>query len=143
MTQQEFFFEILTIFISAILSGIISLIVAKNEIKRNYKKEMFDNFYNKFHVLRDKIHQGCAYDFVDLSKENQEEIVSLLIETDRYQNKEISDLVYELKTGRLENFGGLDESNIKSCNDCYNMLTELIENGYEKCNKKHKTNKKR
>lgn len=135
--MQEIIFEIISILLSAILSWVIALRVAKAEIKRNYEKEKFDKFYNKFHVLRDMIHQGRAYDFIDLSKENQEKMVSLLIETNCYQTNEISDLVYELKTNRLESFGGLDERNITSCNTCYNMLTELIENDYEKCNKKY------
>lgn len=136
MEKIEIYFGIATIILSAIFSGIVSLIVSKVELKRKSKREVFEKFYNKFYVLRDTIHQGCAYDFSDLSYENQEKIVILLMETDCYQNKEISDLVYELKTSRLNNFNNLEKNNINRCNEIYNLLSEKIINKYCKYKKK-------
>ena len=124
--------------VSAILSGIVSLVVTKIEINRNNKKEVFEKFYNRFNVLRDKIHQGCAYDFSDLSYENQEKIISVLIETNCYQTNEIAELAYELKTGRLNNFNNMDKQNIQRCNDIYNLISEKIDNEYFKYISKHK-----
>lgn len=138
MTKGEIWFGIITMVVSAILSGIVSLVVTKIEINRNNKKEVFEKFYNRFNVLRDKIHQGCAYDFSDLSYENQEKIISVLIETNCYQTNEIAELAYELKTGRLNNFNNMDKQNIQRCNDIYNLISEKIDNEYFKYISKHK-----
>lgn len=132
MEKEEIWFGIITMVLSAILSGIVSLIVSKIEIGRNNKKEVFKNFYNKFQVLRDTIHQGRAYNFTDLSYEEQEKIISLLIETSCYQKKELSDLVYELKTNRLDNFDNLAKYNIERCNEVYNLISDVIDNEYFK-----------
>lgn len=98
--------QILISLMTIIGSGIVSIFVSKYEFRRLKKDESFEKLYNKFWILRDTIHQGRAYDFVDLFYENQEKIVSLLIETYRYQTDEIRELVYELKVCRLDNFDG-------------------------------------
>ena len=138
MEKIEIYFGIATLILSAIFSGIVSLAVDKFKAKRNNKKEIFEKFYNKFYVLRDTIHQGCAYNFSDLSYENQENIVKFLIETSCYQNQEISDLVYELKTNRLNNFNNMKKANIERCNEVYNLISDVIYNKYIKFRRLHR-----
>lgn len=132
MEKVEIFWGIFTLILSSILSCIVSLIVSKIEINRNNKKEIFSNFYNRFYVLRDSIHQGRAFNFTDLTCKNQERIVKFLIETDYYQTEEISNMVYELKTNRLNNFDNLNKANINKCNDIYNLLSEKLMDKYYK-----------
>ena len=122
--------NIITIVVSSILSIIVSVITTKQEYKTNFKKERFERFYKKFYVLRDEIHQGCAYDFVDLSSKDQERIIQLLIETDCYQDEELTGLVYELKTSRLNFFTDRDELYIKKCNDAYNQICKIVNYKY-------------
>ena len=119
-----------------LLSGVLSVIVSKYEFKKNKKEEKFKNFYNEFIVLRDLIHKGRAFDFSDLQKEDQEKIVKLLIETDCYQNKKISNYVYELKTNQLDNFNNFNKKNIEKCNEVYTVLSKEIYKEYEKLKKK-------
>lgn len=138
MEEVEIYFGVFTLILSSILSGIVSLIVSKIEINRNNKKEIFERFYKKYYVLTDSIHQGCAYNFTDLSQEKQEEIVNLLIETDCYQNQKISDMVYELKTNRLNNFDNMNEFNINKCNELYILIDENITQRYSKFIKKNR-----
>lgn len=138
MEKVEIYFGIFTLIVSSILSGIVSLIVSKIEINRNNKKEIFERFYKKYYVLIDSIHQGCAYNFTDLSYEQQEKIISLLIETDCYQNQKMSDMVYELKTNRLNNFDNMNEFNINKCNELYILIDENIAQEYFKIIKKNR-----
>lgn len=138
MEKVEIYFGIFTLIVSSILSGIVSLIVSKIEINRNNKKETFERFYKKYYVLIDSIHQGRAYNFTDLSYEQQEKIVSLLIETDCYQSQKMSDMVYELKTNRLNNFDNMNEFNINKCNELYILIDENIAEEYFKIIKKNR-----
>ena len=124
--------EICTIIISTFFSIIASIIVSRIELKRNLKKEKNMEYYIRFNSLWDKIHQGRAFDFSDLKYNQQEEIISFFIETDRYQSKEIKELIYELKTGRLNNFENNSISNIDTCNKAYRILTEKIITKYNK-----------
>lgn len=123
---------IITTAFSIVSACIVARITTRMELSKNAKREKLDNYYARFHNIWDKIHRGCAYDFSDLSEENREKIIEFFIETDRYQDKEIRDLVYELKTSSLNNFDGQSEENIKACNTSYNKLTDIIINQYDK-----------
>lgn len=123
---------VITTVFSIISACIVAKITTRMELSKNAKREKFDNYYARFHSIWDNIHRGCAYDFSDLSEENREKIIEFFIETDRYQDKEIRDLVYELKTSSLNNFDGKSEENIKVCNTSYNKLTDIIINQYDK-----------
>lgn len=128
--------EIATLLIAGIISVITSKIVVRYEFNKRKHEEKFKEFYNKFYVLRDLIHHGRAYNFTDLSQEEQDSIVKFFIETNCYQNKEISDLVYELETAKLNNFDNFNKSNIDKCNNVYDILSEKIIDKYMK----HKPN---
>ncbi len=122
---------ITTIF-SIVSSCIVSIITTKMQLNKNIKKEKMDNYYARFHSIWDEIHRGRAYNFSDLKKEEQERIINFFIETNKYQDKKVRNLVYELKTNNLNNFDNLSEKNIKTCNEAYNKLTELIIDKYYK-----------
>lgn len=129
-SEKNMLGQILISLMTIIGSGIVSIFVSKYEFRRLKKDESLEGLYNKFWILRDTIHQGRAYDFVDLFYENQEKIVSLLIETYRYQTDEIRELVYELKVCRLANFDGYNKNNINICNKAYTEITKIISNKY-------------
>lgn len=93
-----------------------------------------ENYYTGFHNIWNNIHRGRAYNFYDLGKEEQEKIIVFLIETDKYQDKKVRDLVYELKTNYLNDFENKSEKNIKVCNESYRKLVEIIINKYDKEN---------
>ena len=67
-----------------------------------------------------------------MKKEEQEKIIVFLIETDKYQDKKVRNLVYELKTNYLNDFENKSEENIKICNEAYRKLVETIINKYDK-----------
>ena len=124
--------ELINIIISAVTSGIVSLVLFKFQAKREKKKEKWRSLYNKFYILRDSIHKGRALNFSDLSKVEQEEILKLLIETDQYQSEELNELVYILKTNSLDDFYKNKKENIDTCNKTYNQISEIIIKEYEK-----------
>lgn len=123
---------IITTAFSIVSACIVARITTRMELRKNAKREKFDNYYARFHSIWDNIHRGCAYDFSDLSEENREKIIEFFIETDRYQDEKIRDLVYELKTSSLNNFDNQSEENIKVCNTSYNKLTDIIIDQYDK-----------
>ena len=131
MPKIEICSNIVTMIISAILSFVVSWLTTQNKITRENKKERFEKFYNKFYILRNKIHQGCAYNFTDLSINDQEKIMELLLETDCYQDLELFDLVYELQVNRLNNFNDLEKSCMEKCDENYNRISEIIFNNYK------------
>lgn len=132
MNKQEIITIIISAGISTFFSVIASIIVLKIELNKKREKEIWDNYYVRFHNIWDKIHQGCAYNFSDLDIDQQEEIIEFLIETDRYQDNKIRELVYELKTSRLNNFDSYSEVNITTCNNTYNAIVKEIINNYSK-----------
>ena len=132
MSQNEIFIILISTGISTIFSIISSLILLKIEFSKNRKKEKFDEYYASFYTLWDTIHQGRAYDFSDLSCIQQEKIIEFFIKTNRYQDKEVRNLVYELKTSRLDNFDNCSLQNIDSCNKTYRELTTKIITEYDK-----------
>lgn len=128
--------ELTNIIISAVISGIVSLLISlvsfKYQTKKEKKEERWKSLSNKFYILRDSIHKGRAMNFSDLSKEEQEEILKLLIETDRYQSEELNELVYVLKTNSLDNFYKNNKEQIDLCNKTYNKISEIILKEYER-----------
>ena len=65
-------------------------------------------------------------------KKSKKKIIVFLIETDKYQNKKVRNLVYELKTNYLNDFENKSKENIKICNEAYRKLVEIIINKYDK-----------
>ena len=122
---------ITTIF-SIIASCIVSIVTTKIQLNKDKKKEKMENYYTRFHNIWDNIHRGKSYNFYDLKKEEQEKIIVFLIETDKYQDKKVRNLVYELKTNYLNDFENKSEENIKICNEAYRKLVETIINKYDK-----------
>lgn len=132
MNKDDIINLIITTIFSIIASCIVSIITTKIQLNKNMKREKMDNYYAKFHSIWDDIHRGCAYNFSNLKKEDQERIINFFIETDKYQDKKVRNLVYELKTNHLNDFNNQSDRNIKDCDEAYNKLTEIIIEQYHK-----------
>ena len=118
--------SIISTIISLVGSFFVSLLTTHLKMRNMEKSEKEDNYYNKFHVLWDSIHRGRAYDFIDLSDEDQERIIDFFIETYRYQSNEERRLVYELKTSHLNKFDNGSKYMIDTANRAYRQLIELL-----------------
>ena len=128
-------FAILCSFIGFILSILASLIIEKCNNYKLKKERKYSEFYRDFYIFWNKIHQGRAYDFVDLKMRDREKIVSFLLEHYYYAPSELQTLIYELKTNRLDNFNNNDENSKKVCNESYRKIIDYMverENKYRK-----------
>lgn len=130
-------FSLLCALVSFLLSLISSVIIRKLDYNKRLKEEKYKFFYKQFYVLWNNIHQGRAYDFSDLKKYDRENIVDFLLENYNYAPEGIQDLIYSLKTNRLDDFDNNDKQNIERCNDCYNKIIEYMINKETKHRKKY------
>lgn len=124
--MKEKIFTIICTVLAFRLSLLGSYIMYKYQEKKSRKKELYFNFYDRFIVLRNKIHQGRALDFYDLNCDEQEKIIYFLIEKRLFTNKYLEDKIYELMCSRLENFYNNDPKSINCANQSYNDITDYI-----------------
>lgn len=136
MSERQF--TILCTFIGFLFSLLGSFLIYKYQDKRNRRKDCYSNFYLSFCLLYNKIHQGRAFDFYDLTHEQQEKILDLLIENSRYADKALNDKIYILQCSRHNNFDNDDKSNIQSANQAYREIVEIISNKESKLRSKYK-----
>lgn len=129
-------FTICCSFITFTLSLLSSYIMVKINHGRKLKEEKYNDFYKKFYILWDKIHQGRAFDFFDLEFSDRERIIDFLLENYNYAPQELQELIYELKTNRLDNYDSNNKDNIEKCNYCYRKILEYMVNKEEKHRKK-------
>lgn len=127
-------FTVLCCFITFLFSQLSNKISNKSESK----KQNFINFYNDFEIMWDQIHQGRAFNYSDLSLDDQNRIINFFIKNKRYATKKINKYIYILKTCRLDNFNNNDFEYVKACDDAYNKLTEIMVNKFNKLKKKYR-----
>lgn len=87
-------------------------------------EEKYHRFYRDFYVMWDRIHQGRAFDFMDLDFSSQEKIVEFFITNYHYAPKKIRGSIYELKTTRLSDLE--DIATRDTCNLCYRCLVDFM-----------------
>lgn len=119
-------FTIICSIISFLLSFIGTIIISKMKQTKDIKRDRYFNFYYPFYVLWDNIHQGRAFNFYDLERNQQEEIVMFLIEHSPYANENLSNEIYVLKCSRHENFYNNNDGDIKSANEAYNKILDIM-----------------
>lgn len=124
--MNERVFTVICCIISFILSLLGSLIMLKIKESKSLHREKYFNFYYPFYTLWDSIHQGRAFNFSDLTKEEQERIVNFLIEHSLYANNELSDKIYILKCSRHKDFNASDKSFIKEADNAYNNIVDIM-----------------
>ena len=66
------------------------------------------------------------FNFYDLERNQQEEIVMFLIEHSPYANENLSNEIYVLKCSRHENFYNNNDDDIKSANEAYNKILDIM-----------------
>ena len=135
MTDRQF--TILCSFITFILSLISSWIIKKYDNNKTKKQRKYNGFYRNFYILWNKIHQGRAFDFTDLKKEDREKIVDFLLEHYNYASNNLQQLIYELKTNRLDNFDNNNKDNKQRCNECYRKIIDYMIKREQKYRKKY------
>lgn len=115
----------------ALVTFVATKIIDRSKARKEYEKERFDNLYNAFIVLRDKIHKGAAYDFSHLSKSHQVELINLLTQNTSYTDEHLNMCIYMIKTS--ENHDEIDQ--------LYNTITELVYYEYDRIRRKIYWNK--
>jgi hypothetical protein len=101
------------------------------------KEKKYNEFYKEFYILWNKIHQGRAFNFINLSLTDREKIIDFLLENYNYASVELQKMIYELKTNRLNNFDSNNKINIEICNQCYNNIIEYMVEKEQKYRKKY------
>lgn len=125
-TMNDRTFTILCCFITFILSLLSSVIIRMYDNSKLKKERKYNEFYREFYILWNKIHQGRAFDFTDLTEPDRERLIDFFLENYCYAPSEIQDLVYELKTSRFNDFNNGDEICKKRCNECYRKILDYM-----------------
>lgn len=135
MTDRQF--TILCSLITFILSILSSWIIKIYDNNKSNKERKYNEFYREFYIVWNKIHQGRAYDFSDLETAEREKIVDFLLEHYYYAPKILQNLIYELKTNRLDNFDNNNKDNKQRCNECYRKIIDYMIEREKKYRKKY------
>lgn len=135
MTDRQF--TILCSLITFILSLLSSWLIKIYDNNKSKKERKYNEFYREFYVIWNKIHQGRAFEFSDLKKVDRERIVDFLLEHYYYAPKNLQNLIYELKTNRLDNFGNNNKDNKQRCNECYREIIDYMIEREQKHRKKY------
>ena len=119
----------------------LSYKIIKNNIKNikiSEKTEVYLQDYKTF--LKNNTDKKYGLVFLDPPykyKEVYDEIVDFLFENELYADKELRDLIYELKCNQLNNFDDNDKTNILYANKAYNQIVDIILKREEKLRKKY------
>lgn len=127
-------FTIFCSFLSFVFSLLCSFLLQKYKENKLRTTETYNKLYYNFSILIDKIHQGRAFDFSDLSQLEQSEIIDFLIGARPYANSYLQDRIYTLKCSRHNNFNNNDANCKNEANLAYREITEYIIN----CEKKQR-----
>lgn len=119
-------FTIVCCVISFLLSLLASAIAYKAKDITTIKREKYFNFYYPFYTLWDSIHQARAFNFSNLNREDQEKIITFLIEHSPYADTKLNEQIYILKCSRLENFHNMDIQSIEAANQAYNQIIDIM-----------------
>ena len=130
-------FTILCSFITFVLSLLSSWLIKIHDNNKLKKERKYNEFYREFYIVWNKIHQGRALEFSNLKKVDRERIVNFLLEHYYYAPKKLQNLIYELKTNRLDNFDNNDERNKKRFNECYREIIDYMIEREQKHRKKY------
>jgi hypothetical protein len=130
-------FTIVCSLISLALSTIITAISHKIIETRTSNIEKYKSFYYPFSTLVDHIHQGRAYNFTDLSNENQEKIIHFLIDNGPYVNSDLKSDVYILKCSHHDNYEDFKQYNMDCANQAYNNIVNYMQNKETKLRKRY------
>lgn len=130
-------FTILCSLITFLLSLLSSWLIKIYDNNKSKKKQKYNEFYREFYIIWNKIHQGRAYDFTDLKKVDREKAVDFLLEHYYYASKKLQNLIYELKTNRLDNFCNNNSENKRICNQCYREIINYMIDKEQKYRKKY------
>lgn len=126
----------INIFIPIIFSavfGIMGFVIGKVNAwengRRQFTKERFEKLYNPYVALRDKIHQGRAYNFYDLCMEDREKILTLLIENQVYAGSLLRTKIVGFIQCNVcieESCNDISEKEFNERDKLYNFITDLI-----------------
>lgn len=130
-------FSILCAVFSFLLSLVGSYAIYKIQKIKTREENAYFSFYYAFFVIWNSIHQGRAFNYYDLNQDEQKKISDFLFENELYADKELRDLIYELKCNQLNNFDDNDKTNILYANKAYNQIVDIILKREEKLRKKY------
>lgn len=130
-------FTILCSLITFLLSLLSSWLIKIYDNNKSKKRQKYNEFYREFYIIWNKIHQGRAYDFTDLKKVDREKVVDFFLEHYYYASKKLQNLIYELKTNRLDNFCNNNSENKQICNQCYREIINYVIDKEQKYRKKY------
>lgn len=100
--------------------------------RREIAKERLNNLYIPGMVLYDKTHFGHAYDFTDLSENDQEEFVKLLMEKSIYASDFLRECIYVASVNYYEYKLLPENKKAKEIlNQSYNTVTEIMSDEWE------------
>ncbi len=123
--------------ICTLLGFLISYLLYRYQTAKTREEEAYKKLYYAFYVLWDSIHQGRAFDYYHLQKDEQERIVSFFNENELYADGDLRNAIYVLKTCRLDDFNQNNNDNIKNANMAYREIVDIIIKREEKLRKKY------
>lgn len=123
--------------ICTLLGFLVSYLLYRHQTAKTREEEAYKNFYYAFYALWNSIHQGRAFDYYHLQKDEQERIVSFLNENELYADGDLRNAIYILKTCRLDDFNKGDKDHIKNANIAYRQIVDIIIKREEKLRKKY------